>query len=217
MQDVKVTRGLFIFNKKRYWRRGAESVLIGSWGEKKTPALAQSFLQPRAEVPTDGLVVRRAADTKINFDGVSDDDIGVKLKVLGGNVIEPRLLLQQGRSGDLELYKLELDPDALLKRINATPGLVERLRDANHARIVNALWVVASATMGRSIGVAASLKVSAAPPGGVAITADVKHEASNDLTFTVGKDTAFAYSLVKPKIRGTAVDELEVDEPGSPN
>ena len=113
MANVVVKSNHLTFGGKQYFRGGAEDVLLGSFGEKKTPLTKQNYLEVQGTIPASKLKVRSATECTIDFtnsdtfavshSGVAEgviDGVPVKASVSGNASVD------FGSKGHLRLVKL---------------------------------------------------------------------------------------------------------------
>src|SRR5262245_49335656 len=101
------------FDGINYFRGGAESVSIGTYGEKKTPLLHQNFLAAQSDIPAAKLVARPITIATIDFNKSKEADLKAELTILGvsGSVSAG---VSDLKSGKLKLVKLKIHLDNIL-------------------------------------------------------------------------------------------------------
>src|SRR5262247_694348 len=67
MASVVVKSNHLTYGGKQYFRGGSEDVLLGAYGEKKTPITKQNYLEVQGTIPTSKLKVRSATECTIDF------------------------------------------------------------------------------------------------------------------------------------------------------
>src|SRR5262249_9740648 len=158
------------FDGINYFRGGAESVSIGTYGEKKTPLLHQNFLAAQSDIPAAKLVARPVTIATIDFNKSKEADLKAGATVLrvggpgsgGGSDL---------KSGKLKLVKLEVRLDDILNAVNSTPSVLSDLRsDGLDARVAHQIFVVMEATLADAFQGAASISFSK-PSGKLQVTA----------------------------------------------
>ncbi|MBW8172958.1 hypothetical protein K0651_07845 [Ornithinimicrobium sp. Arc0846-15] len=226
-------------NNKKYFRNAAENVLLGSFGEKKSPVGGRNYLSVEGQVPSHILdnYARKVTTVKENWQAATQVDLGSSsvagFDVAGSSLSASRqtsFSLSDLRSADVELVKFVLD-EGDVKRVlnqNYTRARTAMSNEGNDARIATSVWIAMSATLARDFSVGAELEMSASADG-IKITsyveADGKAKGSLMIArrvknvITLSQGTTFAYGMHKVKTweqsrrRGRVMD-LEDDYQG---
>jgi len=219
-EAIKLTETKFVYNRIPYWRRKAESMLPGTWGRKKTPLGASAYVQDEGRIPAENLKIRKVTEVDIDFDQVSQSDIGLSLVVPGFGKLKPDEVVEKGRKGQVSLLKLEVEN--LANAINDSPRVLAALQELSDGRVIGEVWIVVSAEIARTVTTSHSLGLSGVVQG-VAITGEAKNDASSKVLCEVSEGSCFAYLPFEPKWEEnmkrnrTKVIRCEDDLKGSPN
>lgn len=195
-QSIKVTDSKFTYEGIGFFRHNAHSVVLGSWGTKKSPLAGPHYIQDEGTIPAQHMRVRKATSVEIDFRQTSQTDIGATIVVPGFGKLGPDALLERGRKGELALTKLEIEN--LVQAINTSPAALEGLRNRDEPRVVGGVWLVVSAEIGRTIGNSGSLSL-AGVVNGIAVKGDVKSGSSSEVICQIEPGSTFAYLLFEPK------------------
>lgn len=184
------------YNGKGYFRAGAESVELGSYGEKKVPLTKPNYLEVQSHIPFERLKVREAVIVEIDFKQSSEKDfkIGLNASAAAGNVDTAYKRLDKG---ELKLVKFEVELVDMKNAVNDSPVHRENLDSyGNNARISHQVFVVLEASIATKVTSATSLSASA-KDGKLTVTAKAKVVSEKDTEVTLSKGTTFAYLLCK--------------------
>lgn len=184
------------FNGKSYFKAGAESVELGSYGEKKSPLTKANYLEVQGHIPHDKLKVRTATVVDIDFKNSSEKDFkaGVVAGAVGGSLDTAWKRLDKG---ELKLVKFEVEPVDMKNAINDSPAARDNLdKYGNDARVCHQIFVVLEATVATKITNSTSLS-AAGTNGALTVTAKATAKNEKDTVVTLSKGTTYAYLLVK--------------------
>lgn len=212
------------FFGSNYFVGNAQTVSLGSYGEKATPLFGTNKLEVKARVPAPKLdgKVRVAGpfglDTKQSTKSDFDQAVAGSIKVVGISISQNNVY-EELVDQSLKFVQLYVDEVPMKNAFNAAPNALDNLRDyGNDARIAHSLLVVMEASFASSFTSGTSYDISADAAGIVSI-------ASQGSTVIKGKDkvvlapgTCLAYLLLNPdwnkgktKIESTKVDEWSVN------
>ena len=209
------------YNNKKYFRTGSEDIVIGSYGEKRTPIFGGNYLETQDIINSPKLKVKQAVIADIDFEQSREGDVeeslagtfkGVDVELSAGQV------WQKLRSGEVKLVKLIVELNDMEDAINADAGALDDLRDyGNKARVAYQVFVVMSATMAETFSRSQRFGV-AVSRGQVKVTAKGTTGQSGDTTVTLSKGSTFAYMLAsldwnaRTKKKKTRVVDLDDDQ-----
>lgn len=203
------------FNGKSYFKAGAESVELGSYGEKKSPLTKANYLEVQGHVPYDKLKVRTATVVDIDFKQSSEKDFqaNVIATAAGGNVNTAYKRLDKG---ELKLVKFEVELVDMKNALNDAPAVRDNLdKYGNDARVCHQIFVVLEATVATKIASSTSL-AAAGSNGALTVTAKATVKNEKDTVVTLSKGTTYAYLLAKldwdKKNGNKVVDKLTDDQ-----
>jgi len=186
-----------VFNGVRYFRGHAESVVIGSYGEKRTPLTQQNYLEVQSDLPADRLKVNTVTIADIDFSRSRDADLKIGLKAADTGA-SGSVALSDLKTGKLKLVKLEMRLLDLKTVVNGLSAVLGNLRSyGNDARVAHQIFVVLEATLAQTF--AASGDISFTRTGSaLKMSADASASASGSTTITLSSGTTFAYLLANP-------------------
>ncbi|HEY8945940.1 MAG TPA: hypothetical protein VIM73_16845 [Polyangiaceae bacterium] len=200
---VNITKSAFVFNGKRYFRAGSESLALVSYGQKKTPVTQANYLAPEGTVFAANLAkvgVQTTGPWPIDWEKYSSTDVdaGISyLKLAGGKGAFSR---NAAKAAELVLVKFELAEGALKNLLNNHAGAARTFLDeeGNDARIVSAVFVAMEGKLASDVTTRASGSVSV-PVGNSGFMVELGGEGSSNAKSEVliPPDTTFAYLLHK--------------------
>jgi hypothetical protein len=208
MSSVVVKSNHLKYGGKLYFRGGAEDVLLGSYGEKKTPLTQQNYLEVQGTIPAAKLKVRRATECTIDFansDRFVVSHSGVAEGVINGVPVNASVSgnasVDFGSKGHLRLVKLLVENEDMAKALEDMPSTLDRLRAyGSDARICHEVFVVVEASLAESLTASGSLTLSgSAGIKGLKIsgTQTMSGGKTRTTTVTITPGTTFAYLLLK--------------------
>lgn len=185
------------FNGKHYFRGSAESVYIGSYGEKRTPWLGQNYLEVQADIPAARLVVRSVTTATIDFTRSKAADVKLSLDVAGSYSGSVDTAYTDLKTGKLVLVKFEMRLGDVTTAVNNSPKVLENLRKyGSDARVANEIFVVMEATMAHEYTTSTNVTFSR-DTGVLKASADGNFSSSGSTTLTLSAGTTYAYLLCK--------------------
>ena len=185
-----------VVNGIHYFRGGAESVFIGSYGEKRTPLTQQNYLEVQLDIPADKLKVNTVTIVDIDFSRSREADIKLNLKTADTSV-SGTAAFNDLKTGKLKLVKLEMRPGDLTTAVNGLPAVLNNLRGYGlDARVAHQIFVVLEATLAQTFAASASVSLSRSGTSQLKITASGGTSGTSSVTLSAG--TTFAYLLAKP-------------------
>ncbi len=219
--DARITNTSLKFAGLSYFRANSPSVLLGAFGEKKTPLTKQNYLEVLGRIPAARLKVHRATTATIDFTGTSSVDVAVDVSVpvsgadtdlgqgMGTDVVpgtdtgtvtlSPSVAYEQMRHDQLRLVKLDIYPSDIIKAANASPAVLNHLKECGDSgRLVHQIFMVLNAKTAKVFSSSTSLALSATN-GEVMVTAKGSNGSTGDLTLKLSPRTTFAYLLLKLK------------------
>lgn len=186
-----------VFNGVHYFRGHAESVVIGSYGEKRTPLTQQNYLEVQSDLPAERLKVNTVTIVDIDFSRSREADIKLGLKAADTGA-SGSAALGDLKSGKLKLVKLEMRLGDLKTVVNGLPAVLGNLKSFRaDARVAHQIFVVLAATLAQTF--AASGDISFTRTGStLKMSAAASASASGSTTVTLSSGTTFAYLLANP-------------------
>jgi hypothetical protein len=212
------------FMGTKYFVANAQTVSIGSYGEKATPVFGQNKLEVKSHIPPpklDGKITTLppiGIDTTQSSKGDFTTAVSGSLKVIGFSGSESTVY-DKLASSQLKLVQLIVEEIAMKEAANNSPKVLDNLEKfGGDARIAHQLFVIMEATFATSFTGATSYAVSADALGVVSIKASGGAAVSGKDEITLSAGTGFAYLLLKldwnkdrTKIEDTTADEWSVN------
>lgn len=223
--DARITNTSLKFAGLSYFRANAPSVVIGAFGDKKTPLTKQNYIEVLGRIPAARLKVHQATTVRIDFTGTSSVDVAVDVSVpvsgtgmdtdtgmgtgmgtdpgmgtdTGTVTLSPSVAYEQLRHDQLCLVKLDIYPSDIIKAANDSPAVLAHLKECGDSgRLVHQIFMVLNAKTAKVFSSSASLALSATN-GEVMVTAQGTQGSTGDLTLRLSPRTTFAYLLLKLK------------------
>lgn len=212
------------FMGSNYFVANAQTVTIGSYGEKATPVFGANKLEVKARVPApklDGKIrvagpfsIDAQQSSKSNF----DQAVSGSVKVVGISISQNNVYEELTKQ-HLKLVQLYVDEVPMKNALNDAPKALDNLRDyGNDARVAHSLLVVVEASFASSFTSGSSYDISADAAGIVSITANGGAVVSGKDKITLAPGTGLCYLLLNPEwnkgktqIESTKVDEWSVN------
>lgn len=218
--STKITDDYFEYGSHKYFRGNAHILQIGSYGEKKDPAGAKSYIDPENKVNSDFLAVRVIKGTSISVDWSQTNQttfgINGALKFFGKDgKLNTNGSYEKVKSAKLKLINFYMDETPLKLMLNKDAGAAKAFMadEGNDARIVSEVWVAMEAELAE--------KIDNSTSGSLSITGDefglqvkISHSKSGSTSITLSPGTTFAYKSHKVKNwtdHKTQIDNLEAD------
>jgi len=223
MARVVVQSNHLTYDGKQYFCGGAEDVLLGSYGEKKTPLTKQNYLEVQGTIPAAKLKVRSATECTIDFansntfsvshSGVAEgtiDGVPVKASISGTASVD------FGSTGHLRLVKFIVENGDMERAIEDLPNTLDKLRSfGKDARICHEVFVVMEASLADALTASGSLTLSgSAGIEGLKIsgTQTVSGAKTRTTTVTMSRGTTFAYLLLKINWNHSGLKKTDIDK-----
>jgi hypothetical protein len=223
MSEVVMQKNHMKFLGVNYFRAGAPDVVLGAYGEKRTPLTGANRLEVKDSIPIPEGVIAEVTRVKIDFlkssrtaftQGVSALIYGVTVNLAGEQAFE-RL-----RQGELELVKFNIHINHMIEAANRSPrALQDLIRYGQDARIAHEIFVVMSATLASQFTNNVSVTLSGKYQS-IEATVGANHTGSGTTTVTLDRGTTFAYLLAKiqwdaqNKKKRTRIVDLRTDQWG---
>jgi hypothetical protein len=228
MARVVVKSNHLTYDGKSYFCGGAEDVLLGSYGEKRTPLTKQNYLDVQGTIPASRLKVRKPVECIIDFansDKFSISLSGVAEGLINGVPVKASVSgdasVDFGSSGHLRLVKFLVENEDMERAIEDSPTVLDRLRSyGNDARICHEVFVAMEASLSEGLIASGSLTLSgSAGIEGLKIsgTETLSGGKTRTTTVTMSSPTTFAYLLLKidwnhSGFKKTDIDKLSTDQ-----
>jgi hypothetical protein len=181
------------FNGVEYYRDGAGAVLLGAFGEKKTPAPRSEHVLAHGRLPTGKLVVRSSSAVEFDVGRTRPDDLAT----------------ESLKSGARKLVRLEMLLPDVKVAVNGTPAVLRSLKSYGwEARVVHHVIAILEPAHADALARATGFRL-VGDDGADELTVGV-----GAATVTLTAATTFAYLLCRPDWnRSRTGVERFVDEP----
>lgn len=212
------------FFSSNYFVGNAQTVSLGSYGEKATPVFGVNKLEVKARLPAPKLdgKVRVAGpfslDAKASSKSDFDQAVSGSIKIVGVSVSQSNLYKEMVDQ-HLKFVQLYVDEVPMKNAFNDSPNALDNLRDyGNDARIAHSLLVIVEASFASSFTAGSAYDISADAAGIVSITSKGSEVVKGKDKITLAPGTCMAYLLLNPdwnkgksQIESTNVDEWSVN------
>ncbi|MCA9547070.1 MAG: hypothetical protein KC613_21860 [Myxococcales bacterium] len=219
--NVKITKSKFVYNGKAYFRGGSENVVLGAYGEKKTPVGRPNYLAVEDEIGQGILAgdVKISGPYTVDWKKHSKGEVnaGIKyLTVAGGTA---GFSWDAAHSANLQLVKFWVNEGPLKTILNTKAGKAREAlkKEGGDGRVVSEVWVAMEANLASDVTNCASGSVQGSAKG-FTVTLSGKNCTTKTGSVTIPSNTTFAYLMHKVKKwnKGkTQVDNLEDDNVGA--
>ena len=199
MAEAIVKTNEIKLNGREFWRGGAESIQAGDCGEIRTPLGKPSWFEAKDRIAGKKLQVKNLGNISIDSTRTS------KVDFLGKINLAKVFPLGQGSLGyeavvsrKLELMYFEIETDDVVRAVNDSPALREKLKDwGEDARICTGVFLVVKAETSKHFAVNTSHEAEFTVHG-VTIKPKLTAGVSGDTTITLQKGSCFGYAIAKP-------------------
>lgn len=219
--DVSVKKGALVIDSgQRFFRGKATDVALGSYGEKKTPALAVPYLAVEKAMPPSVLArssVKITGPISVDWAKVSKTDVEAGMNYLNAAGGKASLSVEKAKSARLVLVKFSLHEGDLKELLNrhAAESRSYLKKEGKDGRIVSEVYVAMEAELASKVttGASASAKGNA---NGLEIEVAASSSSTTTTKISLPPDTTFAYLLHRvKKWSGDKIDDMEDDRPGA--
>ena len=222
MSNVVVKENHLTYGGRAYFRGGAEDVILGAIGEKRTPLFQQNYLEVKDRLPADNLTGVRSTVVELDTSTLSNTDFPLKVNAIvpisGVPVptkFDGEVACSKLKSYDLKLVKFSLLINDLVKAVNQSPQKRQALIGwGKDARIAYEVFLVMEAKMATKFANDVTVTLSLGVDKVVQATVGGSGSASGSTTVTFAPGVCFAYLLAQPEwdARQTAMIDAEDDQ-----
>jgi hypothetical protein len=199
MAEILVKENHLHFGGRNYFRVGAESVKIMSYGEKRSPLTKGNYLDVYSQIPIGKSKIKNVTVLDDKFAQTTEKNLFANIRVPLVFNGKEKTALKDLLEGRLKLAKLEVSVEDLEAAANDSPKAIDKLIDfGDDARIVGALFVVMEAEMAESFDSSTSIETSVVVEG-IKITTGFTGSSSGKHSFTISDGSCFAYGMRKLK------------------
>ena len=219
---VKISKYSFEVGSQKYFRGNALNMRLGTFGEKKDPAGAKSYVDPEATVDADKLAKRITsppAIVNIDWSDTTKADLEAEgpLTALGlSGQIEANVSYEKVKSGKMALAHFVINEGPLQTMLNTDADGARKYlaNEGNDGRIASEVWVLLTFELSEHVSTSGSISF-AADGSSVKVTASGGKYKTQ--TFSITPGTTFAYALHKVKDWNkdkTKIENMEKDWKG---
>lgn len=221
---IKITDNVFEFGNQKYFRGNAHLIQMGTYGEKKDPIGARSYVDPQSKVQSEILAGRVKPGTiaTIEWGETTQASFSINgpIKYFGLNgKVGVDGTYEKAKTAHLKLANFYINEGPLTDMLNKdADGARKFLADeGDDARIVGEVWVAMEAELAEHFATYGSVSASAKAAGSdVQVTVSGGKNGSQSVSLSPG--TTFAYKLYKVKKwtshDKTRIENLEADYKG---
>jgi hypothetical protein len=220
MAKIAVKPNHMTYNGMRYFTANAQTVSIGSYGEKATPVFGQNKLEVKGHFPAPGLKgkIRTAPPIELDTTNSTKADFTSTFSAIfhaigfSGSV---GVIYDNLVNSHLKLVELWVEENDMRSWINGAPKHRTNLaNDGSDARVAHRVFVVMEASYADSFTSGANFEVTADAAGIFSINASGGGVVSGKSKLTLGPGTVWSYLLLKVDWNSdrTWVEDTDVDE-----
>ena len=224
MPNVVVKESHLTFGGISYFRGNAESVALGSIGEKRTPLTGQNYLEVKDQLPISKELDVKSQTVEIDFEKSGKVSLGATVPALGATGVgdvDASVAHERLSKGDLKLMKLSVLSNEMRKAINEDEEAIDLLAKwGRDARVVSQVFIVVEASLAKQSSTSGGAKFSLGK-GGLKADVNVGVDGSKKTSVTLSAGSCFAYLLAKPtwnagrKKNRTEIEDLNDDQWGA--
>jgi hypothetical protein len=226
--DVAIKKGHFRYNGDTWFRRAAHTIVLGAFGEKKTPLGGSNYLAVEDRIPAKHLAVygkvHKSHPVEIDWEKHSKTDVsadfGFKYFTLKGEAAMTGDY-ETFKSAKLKLIMIWMDEGPTKTTINHSDGVRNFLRkEGRDGRVVVGLCIAVDGELAKHFENSTLVTLSGQADGGVVeITAkqSAGSTTSGSHTIKLPPRSVFGYRLAKVKSwdkNKTLVTNMTIDQPG---
>lgn len=187
------------YANRKFYTTGADSVRIGSYGEKERPLLSPNRLKRWKDIDIPPASLDEVLTVDIDFE--RSNEAALKGAIEENLIGEARAegTYEKLRSGDLKLMKLAIAAGDMIDHVNALPDVLEKLLEYRASdRVCHEVFVVMQAELAEQMAAAGKVRVEGSG-GGMDVEAEVGGGGGGRMSLTISSGATFAYAMFKPK------------------
>ena len=220
MPNVAIKENHLTYGGKAYFRGGADDVVLGDIGEKRTPLFKQNYLEVKDHLPAVNLTGVRSTAVEIDASTLSKTDFPLKVSAIvpvsGVPVptkFDGEVACSKLKSFDLKLVKFSILPRDLVRAVNQSPQKRQALLDwGQDARIVHEVFLAMAAEIATKFDRDVAVSLSAGVDDVMQATVGGSGSTSGSLTVKLAPGVCFAYLLAKPEWDGHQMIDADDDQ-----
>lgn len=199
MSEAVVKANELKFQGREFWRGASESIAIADVGEIRTPLGKPSWFEAKDRVKAGKVKVKTVGSITIDAQRTSKVDFLANINLakvfpLGKGSVG----YEEVRDHKLELVYMEIETDDMVRAINDSPALREKLKDwGEDARICTSIFGVVTAQTHKRFQTSTAHEAEFTVQG-VTIKPQLSASVGGDTTVTFSKGMTFAYGIAKP-------------------
>lgn len=197
--DIKIRNNHLHLDGINFFRGNANTVQLGSVGDKRTPSTQENYLAVEANIPVAKLEINKVSILTLNGTRISGADVAAEIEVPGMGTLSPNVVSTKLQEQTLKLVKIDVLPRSIVGAANESPRVLDALvRAGNRGRIAHQVVVVMDAATAETVrrGVSFDFTRDDGSPTlevhGVAGSKEVS-------TVRINSGATFAYLLLEPK------------------
>jgi hypothetical protein len=221
MSEAAVFDNRIVFNNRAYYRTGSESVTVGAVGEKRTPITKPNWLEVKDRILASKLKVRTVGPIGIDTQRTDKREFAASVSpamLPAGVKVEHAY--EALRTAQLSLLYVEVDTDAMLRAINQSEHLREKMKDwGDDMRVCVGGFVIVDAKTTKTFSSSTSVQADITAQG-ITVTPELTVGSSGGSAVTWPRGMLLGYMLSKlewnegnPK-KSTRVSDLRIDPLG---
>ncbi|HRJ31069.1 MAG TPA: hypothetical protein PLV21_14065 [Cyclobacteriaceae bacterium] len=181
---------------KKYFRTGAEVLVLGSYGKKETPPLKANYLYAFSELKIEDGDVREVGPFEFDFKNTkkADAKISADAKVAQGNVT---LSYEALKSGSVVFIQFSLSILPIIEALNTDATAMSYLKTQEKPRVVDTIFVAVSAEFASKIKSSAAFELDSTL-NGVEISIKPSVSSESEIKLKLPKNSTLAYGLAEP-------------------
>ncbi len=216
MSKVVIRNKVLINSNKRYFRTGAEKMVLGSYGKKEKGLLSSRYLFRHHDVKIDkpDVIMYGPYGLDVEKTKKAEFDIPMDTSVANGSVNVSYDLMKSQKMVFMELY---ITPRPLIEALNKDQSILEYLRyQGKNARIVDCIFVAVEAEFYSQIDLTSDIEAKTTVKG-IELSLKLKTGGGSKSKLTLAPNTTIAYGLVEPIWNNskTSIFDFEPDLKGA--
>ena len=220
--STKITTHFFEWGGQKYFRGNAHLVEPGTYGRKKDPVGAKSYIEPAGKIKPLHLDGRLKFNTrtKVDWASVSASELQADAELNYLSLGKSGALSfdhAKAKSARLELVNLSIDENPMIRMLNEADIARDWLaREGGDGRVVSEYWIVVDAELGETFATSAGLSIGVKAFGSVAgLTLAAGSQGTQTLMLSPGTTFAFKMHKVSDWSKGKdSVLRVEADYKG---
>lgn len=222
--EVTIKKNHFIYNGVKYFRKAAESLNLGSYGNKDKNVFVSNGLihddTVKGKFPVKPVTEIKLQNAKTDNNAFSVGGTFTTAKVNGKGGVKVNWTKDELRN--LSLIKIDITSESTLRKLaNDDKNCFNKLKDVKNGRIADQIFVIVESNLIQNASITASGSADVSVLNdkfSINLAGSAGHTGS--LTLEVSAGSVFAYALRKPKFdtrmkkNAKKIENLDRDEWG---